>query len=394
MTAVTHQARKASRHVSECVKSRLEGYLALLERAVNTDSGPDNPAGIRHVETIFAERFERLGASVEWSEANGVDHLYARFTGGEASVIMLGHADTVFGRGTAKLRPFAAADGRALGPGVADMKGGLVVSLAALECLADVHYRPTVHAVIVGDEEVRLTPPPLLDLLRGDACLVLECGRAAGGFVVGRKAGMWLNVTVEGRAAHVGTESELGRNAIVALCNEVLRISALHNAREGLTVTVAVVEGGTARNAVPDRGRALIDVRAPRSSDLDWALAQIRAPNGAPIGIRTVIDREGAWPPMSPRASQPLAEAYEELARAASVASRAEISGGMSDGCWTAAAGIPTIDGIGPVGGLDHGPDEFIEVESIPARAGLLAGLLVEIEQRKRRQGERGEGHA
>jgi glutamate carboxypeptidase len=394
MTAVSHRALEASRHVSECVDKDLEGYLAVLERAVNTDSGPDSPDGIRHVETIFAERFERLGASVQWREANGVDHFCACFTGGEASVIMLGHADTVFRRGTAKLRPFATADGRALGPGVADMKGGLVVALAALECLAVEHYRPSVHVVIVGDEEVRLTPPPFLDLLQADACLVLECGRAAGGFVVGRKAGMWLNVSVVGRAAHVGTESELGRNAIVSLCNEVLRISALHNAREGLTVTVAVVEGGSARNAVPDRGRALIDVRALRSSDLDWALAQMRAPNGAPAGIRTVVEREGAWPAMSPDASLTLAQAYEELARAASVVSRAEVSGGMSDGCWTAAAGIPTIDGIGPVGGLDHGPDEFIEVQSIPARAGLLAGLLVEIEQRKREQGERGEGRA
>jgi glutamate carboxypeptidase len=383
MTAVTDAARTASKRVAARVDDGLARYLALLEQVVNTDSGPDASDGIRQVEDLFARRLEQLGASLEWAEANGVHHLCARLQGGAASVIVLGHADTVFRRGTASLRPFTTAEGRALGPGVADMKGGLVVALAALECLAD-EARPTVHVVIVGDEEVRLTPPPFVDALQGDACLVLECGRPAGGFVVGRKAGMWLNVVVEGRAAHAGTESERGRNAIVALCNEVLRISALHDARRGLSVTVAVVEGGTARNAVPDRGRALIDVRATETSDLDWALARIRSGNGSPNGIRTIIEREGAWPAMTPDAAQPLADAYEALARDASIAARRESSGGMSDGCWTSAAGIPTLDGLGPVGGLDHGPDEFVDIASIPARAGLLAGLLVEIEQRKR----------
>jgi glutamate carboxypeptidase len=391
---VTHRARDASRRVAKCVEDGLGGYLALLEGAVNTDSGRDSPAGIKSVEAIFAHRLERLGASVTWSESNNVEHLYARLAGGAGNVIVLGHADTVFGSGTARLRPFAAAEGRAYGPGIADMKGGLVVALAAFECLASDAARPTAHVVIVGDEEIRLTPPPFLDAVRGDACLVLECGRAAGGFVVGRKAGMWLNLTVEGRAAHAGTENERGRNAIVALCSEVLRISELHEAREDLTVTVAVVEGGTARNTVPDHGRALIDIRAGTSSDLDWVLARIRTANSPPTGIRTTIELEGEWPQMCPEAARPLAEAYEELARDASVASRPETSGGMSDGCWTAAAGIPTLDGLGPIGGLDHGPDEFIDVASIPTRAGLLAGLLVEIEQRKRGQRERGVGRA
>jgi glutamate carboxypeptidase len=392
MTAVTDVARTASKQVAARVERALADYLSLLERAVNTDSGPDAPGGIKEVEDLFAHRLQQLGASIEWAEANGVDHLCARLPGGAAGVLVLGHADTVFGRGTAAMRPFTLREERALGPGVADMKGGLVVALAALEGLDD-EERPTVHVVIVGDEEVRLTPPPFIDGLQGDACLVLECGRPAGGFVVGRKAGMWLDLSVEGRAAHAGTESELGRNAIVALCNEVLRISDLHDARRGLTVTVAVVEGGTARNAVPDRGRALIDVRATETSDLEWALARIRSSNGAPTGIRTTIVSEGAWPAMTPAAAQPLAEAYEALGRDASVAARPESSGGMSDGCWTAAAGIPTIDGLGPIGGLDHGPDEFVDIASIPERAGLLAGLLVEIEQRKRwlreQEGER-----
>jgi glutamate carboxypeptidase len=383
MTVVSDEARTASKEVAARVDDGLAGYLALLGEAVNTDSGPDVPDGIREVEDLFAHRLEQLGASLEWAETDGVHHLCARLPGGAASVIILGHADTVFRRGTASLRPFTLREGRAFGPGVADMKGGLVVALAALECLP-VDARPTVHVVVVGDEEVRLTPPPFVEALQGDACLVLECGRSAGGFVVGRKAGMWLNVVVEGRAAHAGTESERGRNAIVALCNEVLRISALHDARKGLSVTVAVVEGGTARNAVPDRGRALIDVRATKTSDLDWALGRIHSGNGSRNGIRTIIEREGAWPAMTPNNAQSLADAYEALARDASVVARPESSGGMSDGCWAAAAGIPTIDGLGPVGGLDHGPDEFVEVASIPARAGLLAGMLIEIEQRKK----------
>lgn len=361
----------------------LSAKLALLEELVNLDSGFDDPQGVRAVLERLAERLERVGTVLEWREENGFPHLRATLAGGRRRVALLGHADTVFARGTATLRAFLIVGGSARGPGVADMKGGLVVALAALERLRDLdNARPTVELVVVGDEEARLTPPPFMDVLgQCDACLVLEAAGSDGHFVVGRKAGAWARLVARGRAAHSGTEPERGSSAILALCAELLRVASLDGSRPGLTVSVGKVSGGSMTNVVAELAEAALDIRSPDPAELDAVLDEASAFAAYP-GVRLSLEVDGRWPAMVPGpASAALAAAYEALAAEAGIPARAERRGGMSDGCWVADAGVPTLDGLGPTGGFDHSPDEFVDVKSISDRAALLVGLLVAVEE-------------
>jgi glutamate carboxypeptidase len=357
--------------------------LALLEQLVNIDSPSDHPDGVAAVLLLLAEQAERLGGELEWREDGGQRHLRAAFRGGKRRVGLLGHADTVFPLGTADLRGFQAEERVAYGPGVADMKGGLVLALAAIEQLLPLEGpRPTVELVVVGDEESRLVPPPFMDVLgQTDACLVLEAAGRDGHFVLGRKTGAWVRLVSQGRAAHSGTEPELGSSAILALCREVLRVAELDGTRPGVTVSAGKLQGGSLTNVVPELAEAALDIRCLEPAHLDEVLERAAAFDSH-SGVRLSMKVEGRWPPMDPGpGSRALASTYEALARDAGVPTSAELRGGMSDGCWVAAAGVPTLDGLGPVGGFDHGPDEFIDLPSLSVRAALLVGLLVAIEE-------------
>jgi glutamate carboxypeptidase len=357
--------------------------LALLERLVNIDSPSDHPDGVAAVLSLLAEPAGQLGGELEWRDEGGQRHLRATFHGGARRVGLLGHADTVFPLGTAEFRPFRTADHLAYGPGVADMKGGLVLALVAIERLLALEGpRPTVELVVVGDEESRLVPPPFMDVLgQTDACLVLEAGGRDGHFVLGRKTGAWVRLVSQGRAAHSGTEPERGSSAILALCREVLRVAELDGTHPGLTVSAGKLQGGSMTNVVPERAEAALDIRSLEPAHLDEALQQAAAFDSH-RGVRLSMEIDGRWPPMDPGpSSRALASTYEALARDAGVPTSAELRGGMSDGCWVAAAGVPTLDGLGPVGGFDHGPDEFIDLASFGDRAALLVGLLVAIEE-------------
>jgi glutamate carboxypeptidase len=357
--------------------------LDLLAQLVNIDSPSDHPEGVAAVLCLLAEPAERLRGELEWREEGGQRHLRATFRGGARRVAVLGHADTVFPLGTAALRPFRAEERLAYGPGVADMKGGLVLALAAVEQLLELDGpRPTIEFVVVGDEESRLVPPPFMDVLgQADACLVLEAGGRDGHFVLGRKSGAWVRVVSQGRAAHSGTEPERGSSAIIALCREVLRVAELDGTHPGLTVSAGKLLGGSMANVVPELAEATLDIRCLEPAHLDEVLERAGAFDSH-RGVRLSLEVEGRWPPMDPGpASRALASIYEALARDAGVPTSAELRGGMSDGCWVAAAGVPTLDGLGPVGGFDHGPDEFIDLASLGDRAALLVGLLVAVEE-------------
>jgi glutamate carboxypeptidase len=263
------------------------------------------------------------------------------------------------------------------------MKGGLVVAVAALERLAASDGDPpTVELVIVGDEETRLTPPPFMDVLgRCDACLVLEAAGPGGRVVVGRKGGAWARLVAEGKAAHSGTEPERGSSAILALCRELLRVAELDGRHSGVTLNVGTIAGGSRANVVPERAEAALDLRSPDAAALSATLAEALAFEPHP-GVRVRLEVDGRWPGMTPGPrTEWLAATYEALGRQAGVPVGREVRGGMSDGCWVAEVGVPTLDGLGPIGAFDHSPDEYVEVQSIGDRAVLLAGLLRAIEE-------------
>lgn len=361
-------------------QARLEDDLAFLAQLVSIDSGRDRPAGIEQVERGIAERLVVLGATATWDDG-AVPHVLLQLPGAARRVAIITHADTVFAAGTAAARPFERDGDIARGPGVVDMKGGLVLAVCALELLAAMGAEhASVDLLVVGDEEVRTTPPPFMDVLTAaDAAVVLECGRPGGGFVTARKAGVWTSVVATGKAAHSGTSKADGSNAIDALAAEIVRIAAIDRDHPDVTVSTGMISGGTSVNTVPAQAEAWFDIRGQDADELVAVIAAIGDFADYP-GVSMQLAPTEQWPAMTPTApAQALAAVYESLADKLGVTTRRISTGGMSDGSWLSAAGVPTIDGLGPIGDADHSPDEWMQISSFPVRTALLAGLLVEL---------------
>ena len=349
--------------------------------------GHDSPSGAtRELDALahdIAQTLSGYGLTPELIPSPAGLHVHAALDGpGRARVALLCHHDTVFPLGTAARHPLRRDGDRLLGPGTADMKGGLAVAAHAARLLAT-GERPfaRLELVCVPDEEVRSDPIATQARLAGfDAVLCMECGRPGGAVVAARKGGRWLDVVAHGRSAHAGSEPEHGRNAVLALARELPRIAALDRAREGLTLHVARMHGGEVLNSIPGEARATIDMRAWRDADLDWAEAQLlRCDPHRDIAF-TTADRLVTPPLERTAAVAALAAEAAALGDALGVAVPETTTGGVSDGCWTAGAGLPTLDGLGPVGALDHSPDEYIEIASLALRCGVVAGLVVAID--------------
>ncbi|MEZ5126585.1 MAG: M20/M25/M40 family metallo-hydrolase [Thermoleophilia bacterium] len=376
------QADQVARSVADYCAARSGAYVERLARLVAIDSGPDELSGRDAVAEILAGWARNCGMDVDMPAHKPGLFVHATLAGSlPGRVILLGHHDTVFPAGTGRARPLTVEGSRAYGPGTADMKGGLLVALATLEALAAEGIAlPTVEFVSVPDEETRKVPFAIIDRLDdATAVLVFECGRENGDFVQGRKTGAWVRLKVQGRSAHAGTEPERGRSAVLGLSREILRCSALSRRRPGLTVTAGTITGGSIPNVVPAEAAAVFDVRAMCAADLEWVFHEMRH-FGTYDGLHCDLDVIGSWPGIEPTSAvRRLAQATVVIGDALGLALAGQTTGGMSDGCWTAEAGIPTIDGLGPVGGDDHSPDEYIDLGSVAPRCGLAAGLIVAV---------------
>ena len=404
------EARTIAAVAAESARQNLPATIERLRTLCAVDSGTDAPWGRERVTEYLRVWAEAAGCEVERVPTDQGTALVARLRVGAVAgpvdaaagartpgprppvIALIGHHDTVFRTGEALRCGFAVRDGKVFGPGAADMKGGLVLALEAMASLARRQNLPafTVELHSVPDEETRTGGAfATLDRLAGArAALVLECARENGDLVVARKSQAHLHMHAEGRSAHSGTEPERGRSALLALAREALRLDALTAARPGLSVTVGTLVAGSSFNSVAGRGEAEIDVRARFAADLDWAIAQIGA-CGEHDGVEIDLTTISRWP-----ALEEADGACRLFALARSVGHEIGLdlgacrTGGASDGCWTSHAGIPTLDGLGPVGGLDHSPHEYIEADSLPERVGLLAGLIAAIAMEP--EGDRG----
>ena len=249
------------------------------------------------------------------------------------------------------------------------MKGGLLVGLFALAALArdpsPTHGR--VELWIVPDEEARSVEPSCLDDWRGATqAICLECGRADGAIVTTRMACTWLTLEAEGRDAHAGTERANGRSALMALAREGMRIEdEIHDARPGMQATITQLHAGIGKNTVPGRATATVDLRARTNEDLAWAVDRVGR-FAAYDGITLRRSDDPGFPPLD-HAPALAEQALAVLAEVGALA-RETIAAGASDGSWASSIGVPTIDGLGPIGGGDHGPDEWIDALSIAPR--------------------------
>lgn len=378
------------------VAAALPAYLADLERLVNIDCGSYTPAGVEEVGRFVADAFERLGAAVKLRPdptARLGSTVVATFDGRPAAgprLLMIGHMDTVFDPGTAAARPFRIEDGIAFGPGVTDMKSGLLSGLYALDALRELgggsfEGLPFEQIVFVANPDEEIGSPTSTAHIReaakaADASLVLECARANGDFVISRKGILEARLTLQGRAAHAGVEPEKGRSAILAAADLVTRLHALNGRWPGVTVNVGVIAGGTRPNVVAERCELEVDVRAVGRAELELAEAAIIELSASPaVPDVTVARTEMArwWPMERLERSARLAEHVVALAARLGFETRGAATGGASDANTTAGMGVPSIDGLGPVGGNDHAPGEYLEVDSIVPRTTLLAALLL-----------------
>lgn len=303
--------------------------------------------------------------------------------GGSPKVLILGHHDTVFPLGSLAARPFTVADGRATGPGVFDMKAGIVLAVHAVAALTDPSH---VEILFSPDEEVGSLASRELIEERAIACgavLVLEPSADGGALKIARKGLGTFQVLIHGRASHAGLEPEKGVNALVEAAHQILAINTFGDAGIGTTVTPTVARVGTTENVVPALAHLTIDVRVEAEGEKDRVETAMALLSPHDPATRIEVSGGITRPPMPASTSEwlfPLAVAIGSELGLADVQGVAV--GGGSDGNFTAACGVATLDGLGATGGGAHADHEFVEVDTMPDRVRLLAGLLDEISTR------------
>jgi glutamate carboxypeptidase len=363
--------------VIEQLRKRIPSMLADLESLVLSESPSNEPAALlKCAETLGAMARDHVGPP-ELLRREERTHL--RWHGREPRVLVLGHYDTVWPLGTSARWAFAVEDGRATGPGVFDMKAGIVQGLHGLALLEDLDG---VELLLTADEEIGSpTSRALIEdaARRARAVLVLEPS-ADGALKIARKGGSLYRIEIKGRAAHAGLEPEKGVNALTEMARQVLAVAELNAPDLATTVTPAVATAGTSTNTVPAAAAFSVDVRAASISEQERIDAEIRrlraVADGAEVTTTGGIDR----PPL-PRSSS--AALFERARRVASDLHLGDVQGaevgGGSDGNFTAAIGTPTLDGLGAVGGGAHAEGEWVDIARMPERAALVAHIVDEL---------------
>jgi glutamate carboxypeptidase len=369
----------------EWIAARREAMIGLTAQLVNIDSNSYDKAGVDAVGQALQAFLEAEGAVCEWIPVEGHgDALRASFGGGSNGrpAMMLGHRDTVFPVGEAKRRPFTVEGDRGYGPGVADMKAGLVQNAFVLAAFAALSWAPVpVVALFTGDEEIGSpTSRPIIEAEARKCRLVFnsEAGRQSGNVVSARRGGIFFDVEVFGKAAHSGNSFETGRSAIAEIADKIGKWFAMNETFKALdaTINVGMVSGGEAINMVAPQARCGIDLRYTRPEDRDALVGEIRriAETCGIEGTRGEARITSEFVPMTETpASRALFERYRAAARDVGFAVDAEFTKSCADSGLTAALGIPTLCGVGPLGWKAHSPDEYLELDSLVPRAQAVA---------------------
>ncbi len=371
-----------------------EAMLGLLREMVNTDSGSYNKSGIDAVgevirrfltangipvETIAQQKHgDCLRAAVPWDGPSGN-------AGG--NIVLMGHRDTVFPDGETEQRPFTVRDGVAYGPGVADMKAGLVMNCFVLAAFAKFGGSPApLLGLFTGDEEIGSPegrPVIEAEARRARAVFNSEPGRVSGNVVTGRKGGVFMAMRITGRAAHSGGSFTEGISAIEELARKVQALHALTDLDRGITVNVGLVRGGQSVNTVAPWAEGEIDLRYVEPADREDAMARIGqiVERSFVPGTRAELTIRGEFLPLTQTAAaKRLFELYRESATETGFRTDGEFTGGCADSGFTAAVGAPTICAVGPVGGKAHSPDEFLRIETLVPRAQACARAIMKLE--------------
>ena len=354
--------------------------LDLLQRIVDIDSGSYHKAGVDAVIGQLRGHLEQHGIAcdIHRNEAAG-NCLRASVAGNGKPVVLMGHCDTVFAPGTAAQRPFRIEGDMAYGPGVADMKAGLVINSFVLCAFARAGIEAPMLGLYTADEEIASPASrPFIEANASNARAVFnsEPGRPSGNVVTGRKGAMFVDCEVTGIPAHSGGNHHEGASAIEALCRKVVRMHALTDYESGTTVNVGLIQGGSSVNTVAPHASAAIDVRFKTAEAMDAVRAKLAAIMGEVEVQGTcahITQQRYFLPLVQSAASRDLFEAYVDSAASIGFGAAGEYSGGSADSGFTAAAGIPTLCGTGPVGGKVHTADEWLKVSTMVPRAQAIA---------------------
>jgi len=381
--------------ISRAVAERQPALLAFLEKIVNMDSPTEDRALTTLVGDVLQTKAESLGMTCERDPQtvyadNRICRLYPEGLGNAPRILLVGHFDTVYEAGTVARRPFRVEGNRILGPGTFDMKAGLSIGLFALEALQAVLPSLPVNVTFIFNSDEEIGSPASRKVIveeakRHDLALILEPGEDGPSLVVERKGVAIFHLDVEGREAHAGIEPEKGLNSITEVAHKTLAIQALSNPELGTTVTPGVISGGTKPYVVPGRTRLSVDCRVTSMEEQARVTAGIEAAAAKSwvAGTRTTLTGGFHRPPMvaSERTWQYIAR-MQAIAQDAGFPLLGAKTGGASDGNLTAAAGTPTIDGVGVHGGRAHSEDEFVDLPSVEAKCRVLAQFLASLAER------------
>lgn len=370
------------------LRAKLPAMLETLEKLVCCESPSTEKGAADTCAALLASVWKFAGVQVEFLEQKHRGaHLRITFAPRPASkrarLLVLGHYDTVYASGALAQMPFRIAGEKVFGPGVFDMKAGIVQALFALKALQQLNasLSKTVVFLWTSDEEIGSESSQKLieaEAKRSDAVFVLEPALGPKGlFKTARKGVGEAEIIVHGRASHAGLAPEKGANAIHELALQIARLKTWNDARRGISVNAGLILGGTRTNVIPDRAKAVIDLRALRIRDMRAIEKRLHALK--PVLPGTQLEIRGGFnrAPLEHKHSQVLFQRAGSLARQMGLKIGECTAGGGSDGNFTAALGIPTLDGFGAVGEGAHSPGEYIIAKTMPERAALLAAMLM-----------------
>lgn len=370
----------------EFCEARRDWLLETIEALVRLESPSTDKTAVDRCGRDLARRLAALGARVETlPSADAGDHLRAELGEGDRQVLLLAHFDTVWPVGQLERMPLRREDGRLHGPGTFDMKAGLSIAMLAARALFESGRPPAGRVVLLctTDEEIGSHTSRAIieaEARRSEAVLVLEPSLAGGAVKTSRKGCGQFELTVRGVSAHAGIEPGKGASAVHELAHQIVAIEALQDVERGVSVNVTVVAGGDRANVIPARATAVVDVRVPTMGDADRLEAAFRSLTPRLAGTSVEVTGGLNRPPLErgdgvgrlyALAREVAGQLGHDLAEGG--------TGGGSDGNFTAALGVPTLDGLGAIGAGAHALHEHVEIDSLPWKAALVAGLVARI---------------
>ena len=385
---MTSSSPHNERQILDWLANQRGAMLALLETLVNTDSGSYDKAGVDAVGGHIRKFLDDHGIASDVTPGDRFgDAINATVGhGSNRPILLMGHRDTVFPKGEPTRRPFKIDGPRAYGPGVSDMKSGLVMNCFVLAALKKFGGAPApVTALFTGDEEIGSPfSRRVIEQFARPARAVFnsEPGRGPGIAVTGRKGGVFMRFDIAGKAAHSGANFEQGISAINELAHKTLALHALSDPGKGITLNVGVVSGGQTVNTVAPWARAEVDLRFITPEQRAATMAKVEAIMAQSFvpGTATKLEMIGEFVPLVETADgKALFEHYAAGIRDLGNEPGSIFTGGCADSGFASATGAPTICGVGPVGGKGHTPEEFMEVDTLVPRAQALALAILRL---------------